>query len=621
MRRISALDDLTINKIAAGEVVERPASVVKELLENSLDAGANRITIEIEDGGKKLIKVLDNGSGIHPDDMEKAFDRHSTSKIRKIEDIDQLHSNGFRGEALSSISSVARIEIISNQDDSELGRQAQVYDGKVQKIWTVGAKKGTSITVSDIFYNLPARKKFLRSTATETSNISDIVARLAVIHHDVAIKYISNKREVFSTTGDGQMINAIASVYGRALTRNLLPVAFENNLLKIRGYISNTSLYQSNRKKENIYINKRYIKISPLTYQIENVYKGIIPLGKFPVFFLDLEIKPDMVDPNVHPSKLEVKISNDLDISNPLNDTIKEALFKSSSHLIPQARTRSFRPGHEEVFTPKSKNVFEYKEVDLSRVAEEDKEVLVESVQEGTGPSEVSFAAVPSAPILEQDSRIEKEDYQQGDFFEKEEALLDYRDLNFIGIAFNTYILVTYGDSIFMIDQHAAHERVMFEQIRENLDLDDPNKQLESQKLLMADIKEFSSMEHELIVNNQELFMKLGFEVDDFGFNRIAIRSYPILFSKLQEEDLFEEVLSYLIEEKNFSLNEAFMDKIASMACRKAIKANQIIGKEEAELLFAQLNQCKNKYTCPHGRPIFVELKKYEIEKMFKRVL
>lgn len=638
IKRISVLDDLTINKIAAGEVVERPSSVVKELMENALDANSSRITIEINEGGKDFIKIIDNGDGIHPEDIEVAFNRHSTSKIKTIEDIDHLSSNGFRGEALSSISSVAKVELITNTDDALLGREAKISDGRVQEINTVGSKKGTTLTVSDIFYNVPARKKFLRSTATETAAISDIASRLALINHHVAIKYISNGREVFSTAGDGKMLSAIASVYGRALTTNLVPVHYSSNTLEINGFVSNTTLYQSNRKKENIFINKRYIKMTPLTYVIENIYKGIIPLGKFPVFFLDIGVKPHLVDPNVHPSKLEVKISSELDISGPLTDAIKGALFQSSGHLIPKAGEKSFLIREEKDKgldgQTQRENLFEYQEIDVSNAEESQREVIVDSIQGETDDFHPKDHALEDSPVFfEKMAEFKKANeladhfreaeiqYEQAEIFEEKPEILDYNLFSYTGIIFNTYIIVTYKESAFLIDQHAAHERVMFEKIRQELNLEDPKRRAQSQELLLADIKEYSFMEHEVILNNKGLLWKMGFDTDDFGFNRIAIRSYPILFGMVQDQGLFDEVVSFLAEEKTFHLNEVFLNKIASMACKKAVKANQVIGEEEVKLLLSQLEECSNKYTCPHGRPIFVELKKYEIEKMFKRIV
>lgn len=642
MKRIVVLDDATINKIAAGEVVERPASVIKELVENSIDASATRITVEISDGGRDYIKISDDGDGIYPEDIPLAFQRHSTSKLKTIDDINKLYSNGFRGEALSSIASVAKIEMLTNTDDSQLGKRVLVSDGKIQSIQEIGMKKGTVIKVSDLFYNVPARKKFLKTNATETSQISDILSRLAIINHSVAIKYISNSRELFHTVGDSQMIHAVSAIYGKSISSNLIPIYFENNILKIEGYISNTSLYQSNRKKENIFINKRYIKSTPLTYVVENVYKDLIPIGKYPVFFLDISIQPEYVDPNVHPAKLEVKIANELDVAGPLTDLLREQLFKSSKNFIPSAKTKSYynisssedlcemvaETGdlQSESYSQSANNQFIYREFQvLPDEKEKMTEVILHQKSPESLPNEHSFYKTSATEKIHAPSQIFKnevseEKSRQGTFFQ-DENILDYTQFQIIGVALRTYIIVTHKDSIYMIDQHAAHERVLYEKFLKELDLENEEAKFSSQEMAVADIREYASFEHEKILENKPYFEKIGFYIDDFGFNRIAIRSYPILFEKEQGIGFFNDVVDLILEEKRVELNKNFNHKIAKMACKNAIKAHQVIGKDEIKLLFEQLNQCENKYTCPHGRPIFVEWTNYEIEKMFKRIV
>ncbi len=680
MNRIVMLDELTINKIAAGEVVERPASVIKELVENSIDASASRITVEISDGGKNFIKVSDDGDGILPEDIPLAFQRHSTSKLRKIEDINHLWSNGFRGEALSSIAAVAKVQMLTNTDERKLGKKVTVSDGEIQSIQDIGVKKGTIIEVSDLFFNIPARKKFLKTNATETTQISDILSRLAIVNHQVAFKYISNGKEIFKTVGNGEMLHAISSIYGRSVSDNLIRVEFENKNVKISGYISNTSLYQSNRKKENIFINKRYVRVSPLTFVVENIYKDLIPIGKYPVFFLDIQIEPEFVDPNVHPSKLEIKISSEVDVAEPLTNIIREKLFQASRNFIPEVKIKSyysdspiadvsdekkaqnrfvyheFQPAtddnveviHKEeisgeqnftetknqpmdfasekqsafssdesktqIFAPDIKNepLYNKEETASAPMDKSSSEATVFEREEPYFPSEKTLRGISA--------KKEESALTQEQFFRKDE-ILDYNQLQIIGVALQTYIVVTYNQSIFMIDQHAAHERILYERILSQLDLMSDEKSFASQELLVADIVEFASFECQRILDNAALLEKLGYIVDDFGFNRIAIRSYPVLFNKEQGMDFFRELVDLILDEKKIDLNRNFEDKIARMACRKAIKANQTIGNDEIRLLFEQLNQCENKYTCPHGRPIFVEFKKYEIEKMFKRIV
>ncbi len=678
MKKIFLLDDLTINKIAAGEVVERPASVIKELVENSIDASSKRITIEISDGGKELISISDDGDGIDPEDIPLAFERHSTSKLRQIEDIQLLYTNGFRGEALSSIAAVSKIEMMTNVDDSGLGKRVVVQDGKIQSIQDAGMKKGTIIRVKDLFYNIPARKKFLKSNTTETSQINEILSKLAIANSDIAMKYISNGREVFGTVGDGEMLNAISAIYGRSISSGLIPIRYQSNQLSIEGYVSKSNLYQSNRKKEHIFFNKRSVRNSPLAYVVENIYKDLIPIGKYPVFFINISIDPMHIDPNVHPSKLEIKISSDVDIAQPLSECIREALFQSSRNLIPQAQVKSsfayhhekssemerdslsrdfaapqndssqsysslsnpfyrgalqddssanpffyeksdiVHPTHPKVYESESnygKSSFEYTEFVMKENEEANQEVIHHEDREISSNLEQYF---PSSKLVVKEEQI---GYSQESIMESSTEIIDYTKLNVVGVVMSTYIVVTLGESMFLIDQHAAHERIQYEKFLRQLNLDADDQQFASQELLVAELREFSSFEHDILLENSAIFHRLGYAIEDFGFNRIAIRSYPIFFEKVQGLEFFTQIADLLFEEKNVSLNEYFNDKIAKMACKSSVKANQTIQEQEITRLFERLNECTNKYTCPHGRPIFVEWKKREIEKMFKRIV
>lgn len=649
MKRITALDAHTINKIAAGEVVERPASVVKELVENAIDAQATHITVEIQEGGVSRIMVSDDGDGIYEGDVALAFERHATSKIQTIEDLEHLHSNGFRGEALSSIAAVARVELTSRQEDADFGTKAVVSDGALRSVEHVGAKKGTTIVVSDLFYNVPARKKFMKSVQSETTQITDLMSRLAIANPQIAMRYSAGGRALFDTAGDGDLQTAIAMIYGRSLARSLLPISYTRGDVKIYGYVSDTSTYQSNRKKEHIFINHRYIKLTPLTYVIENIYKGLIPIGKYPVFFVNIELAPEDVDPNVHPAKLEVKLSKDADIAGPLTEAVKEALFRASANLIPQASEGAFRYAEPASEIAGIQNAFDYEDVDVAQMPKEQREqsilhepvvhpvenVTISRAQyesetdlsgncEDIGSADYRAISQVEQPKTMQWSRAalqeQSAEYRQQEIAERSEAHLSYRSLQFVGIAFQTYIIVTQGNTLYLIDQHAAHERVWFERIRRDMRLGGGDA-LKVQELLTPDIKEFSVLEHGQILSNLPVFEALGFEIEDFGFQRIAVRAYPILFGAVQDKGLLEQVLELIQAERVVDLNETFLDKMASMACKKAIKAKQSIGADEVQLLFEQLDSCENRYTCPHGRPIFVALDQYQLEKMFKRVL
>lgn len=623
MNRIKLLDDVTINKIAAGEVIDRPASIVKELVENSIDASASRVVVEIVNGGVDRIKIIDDGVGIPAEDVEIAFQRHTTSKLRKIEDMGALYSNGFRGEALSSIAAVAHVDIVTNTDDKLLGKHATFFDGAMKHIGDIGAKKGTVIKIEGLFDNVPARKKFLKSSSSETTQITDILSRLAIFNNSIAFKYISNGKEIFNTIGDGEMLNAIISIYGKQFANNLIPISSADNVVRIEGYISNTTAYQSNRKKQNIFINKRVVRSSPLYYVVENIYKDLIPIGKYPAFFLDIHLEAAFIDPNVHPSKLEVKISDEVDVSGLLKNELRAKLFESSQHLIPKSAMiiKSYHDTDDHI--PLSENKFEYKEFQMMpNNAENNREEIIskhgDKAYADQIPSDIFFVKedLPKEKIYSENDSVNTQEL----LFEHP-AVLDYRFLNIIGVAFNTYIIVSYDQSVYFIDQHAAHERILYEKFLTDIKKLAAGEALPSQELLIADIREFSTFEHQKILQNASMFAMLGFQIEDFGFNRIAIRSYPLIFNQEQGLDFFESIASLLFSEKKIGLDEEFNDRIARMACKKAIKANHSIGQEEIKLLFEQLNDCENKYTCPHGRPIFVEFTKKSIEKMFKRIV
>lgn len=701
--QITVLDEITINKIAAGEVVDNPSSVVKELVENSIDAGSKQITIEIVDGGKQLIKVSDDGDGIEEAQIPLAFKRHATSKIKSIDDISYLNTNGFRGEALSSISSVAEIEVITNTSDEGLGKKATISNSTVQEVIDFGSRKGTTIYVRDIFKNIPARRKFLKTTVKENNSIIDIVNRLAIINSNIKFKLISDGKVLLSTEGDGSLLNAVRVVYGKNVSTNLVELCYKDENVSIFGYVSNTSLYASNRKKQNVFVNKRYIKLGTLNYSIEGAYKEIIPIGKYPIFILDIEINPQMIDPNVHPAKTEVKIDSEMNLEKLVGVLVREKLFKSSHNLIPeytapenkisahiavesassQSETQGYaspkehsfstelaRENSEVTFSPAEntssdtkkndtkENLFVYNESEVVELNEALKEEKVErheekkldeievpfskllqemthkkevqpQVSHNNGDAQVAETKVESVkaepPVQIQVSEV-SQDSQALQSFEalkpKAEEILDYNEFFVSGVVFETYILATYKDNMYLIDQHAAHERVMYEKFMKQYDLNkySPEASFESQELLIPIIKELTMDEYSVVIEHLDIFKLFGIEVDDFGFGKIVMRSLPLIFSEAQTEAFVDEIIDIISSESELDLNDKFRDKLATMACKKAIKANQKIEAVEIKSLFNRLNECDNKYTCPHGRPIFVKFTKYEIEKMFKRV-
>ncbi|MGB5823616.1 MAG: DNA mismatch repair endonuclease MutL [Proteocatella sp.] len=691
--KITILDELTVNKIAAGEVVEKPSSVVKELVENAIDAKSRQISIEIIDGGKELIKISDDGAGINGDDISLAFTRHATSKINTIDDIQILHTNGFRGEALSSISSVSKVEIVTNTSNDLLGKKAVIVNSKVESIIDVGARKGTTISIKNLFYNTPARKKFLKTGTRETSAIIDIMNRLALINSDIRFKFTSDGKNTLNTEGDSSLLNAIRTIYGKSISNNLIEVNFENENVKIFGYISNTSLYASNRKKQNIFINKRYVKLNTLNYVIENVYKGIIPIGKYPVFVLDVEILPELIDPNVHPAKIEVKIDKDVSLDEILTSLIKASIFKASRNLIPEfaykpvkneevenrneaqdSKRESYSQKNEgdsvlrEVFSPntpsaklsvestESKFVYQESDVIEEQIIKHDKvdrykdiEVpfsrLLENMTHPKSSEEITrketaeeIAEVETeqgreAVVHEQldfENNIQKNNAQNVESTKnieevngmKEDVVFDYNKFHPAGVVFETYIVATYDGDMYLIDQHAAHERVMYEKFMNQYDLNKlkSSRNFESQELLIPIIKDLTMDEYNVVLENIGLFGFFGLEVEDFGYGKIVLRSLPLIFNSEQTEAFLEELIELIAKERKIDLNDKFRDKLATMACKKAVKANQKIEPAEIKNLLEKLNKCENKYTCPHGRPIFVRFTKYEIEKMFKRI-
>lgn len=702
--KISILDELTVNKIAAGEVVEKPSSVVKELVENAIDAQSRQISIEIIDGGKELIKISDDGLGINGDDISLAFTRHATSKISTIDDIQLLHTNGFRGEALSSISSVSKVEIVTNTSNDLLGKKAVIVNSKVESMIDIGARKGTTISIKNLFYNTPARKKFLKTATRESSAIIDIMNRLALINSNIRFKFISDGKNTLNTEGDSSLLNAIRTIYGKSISNNLIEVDFENENVKIFGYISNTSLYASNRKKQNIFINKRYVKLNTLNYVIENVYKGIIPIGKYPVFVLDVEILPELIDPNVHPAKIEVKIDQEVSLDEILTNLIRGSIFKASRNLIPEFVHRpeknqalenkeAIEKGNEvnpskwesnseknggnaqvrESFSPnmpaeklqsESKFVYEesdvieeqvikhydgdrYKDIEVpfSRLLENmihpksSDEIIIEEIAKETaktlkvetepGDEQAVHEQLDFENNIKENNKQEKNNIQNAESWknieetrEIAEDVFDYNKFYPAGVVFETYIIATYDGDMYLIDQHAAHERVMYEKFMNQYDLNKSksSRNFESQELLIPIIKDLTMDEYNVVLENIGLFGFFGLEVEDFGYGKIVLRSLPLIFNSEQTEAFLEELVDLISKEQKIDLNDKFRDKLASMACKKAIKANQKIEPAEIKNLLEKLNKCENKYTCPHGRPIFVRFTKYEIEKMFKRI-
>ncbi|MCR1953653.1 DNA mismatch repair endonuclease MutL [Clostridioides mangenotii] len=697
MNRINILDDITINKIAAGEVVERPSSVLKELVENSIDANSTKISIEIKDGGKESIKIVDNGDGIASSELEKCFLRHATSKIKNVDDLYEIYSLGFRGEAMSSISAVSKLEMITKAKDEPIGTKISLEGGKIVSKDPIGTPNGTTITIKELFFNTPARKKFLKSTHAETINISDWINKLAIGNPSIQFKYINNGRNMLNTPGDGNLLSAIRSIYGKEVSENLIDVNFESRYFKVNGFISNNNLYRSNKNLQHIYINNRFVKSKVVLNALTEGYKSIIPIGKHAVCFLNVFVDPSKVDVNIHPNKLEVKFEKEHEIYIELRDYLQQRLLRSNligkyktydnkksivsngnlnttklndkASTVNETRRNSFGNADNNtndkamtnsniVYNEVNKNNDQNKTVyDVIKETEEvfgsniNNEVTsMNTLEEFNKSSNFNPVNIDEVPINEFQSvsdvlnsagnieeliikkSEEKPENIQGEFTSKnkiefineEENEAIQRDGEFslcladyivIGVLFKTYIVLEKGNSMFLLDQHAAHERILFERYMDKFYRQDINMQM----LIDPIVMEVSNVDMLHIEENLDLFMKFGFEVEIFGKNHVMVRSVPTIFGVPETEKFILQIIDNLEDIKsNYDLK---VERFASMACRSAIKAHDKIYDLEIKSLFEQLEKCDNPFTCPHGRPIIVEISNYEIEKMFKRVM
>ena len=664
--RINILDDLTINKIAAGEVVERPSSVVKELVENCIDAKSTKVIVDIVDGGKKSIRVTDNGLGILSSEVDKSFLRHATSKIKKIDDLYDLYSLGFRGEALASIAAISKLEMITKVKEEVVGTKVFLEGGKIISKEPVGTTNGTTIIIKDIFFNTPVRQKFLKSTHAETINISDLINKLAIGNPNVQFKYINNGKQMLNTPGDGKLINVIRSIYGKDVTENLIEVDFECDYFRMNGYIGNNNVYRSNKNLQHTYINKRFVKSKVILDAINEAYKSIIPVGKHSVCFLNISINPAKIDVNIHPTKLEVKFEDEKNLYIQLRDYLRSKLL--TSNLLGKYETydKTSNPTIkvkeyvntsinnsnpiEVVQALDDKIIDDFKSVsdvlnqknkETNIIKEDNKNIkltetnnLNEYIIDGNIGINNSFSIKDleeldkldnlekGYTLKEENSLYEnilnnsiKEESTQEVFFNNSEDKLSLDGYTVVGVLFNTYVVLQKGESMYLLDQHVAHERILYEEYMSKFYKHDINMQM----LLDPIILELSPVDMLQVENNLDLFMNFGFELEIFGNNHIMIRCVPTIFGIPESEKFILQIIDNIDEIKNNY--ELKGEKFASMACRAAIKANDKIHKLEIDNLISKLNKCENPFTCPHGRPIVVEISKKEIEKMFKRIM
>lgn len=625
MSKIMILDDLTIQKIAAGEVIERPASVVKELVENSIDADADSITIEINNGGKSLIRITDNGDGMGKEDLSIAFKKHSTSKLKSIEDLFSIMSLGFRGEALSSISSVAMVEVLTKTKSSDGGLQAFVEEGEITSMDLVGSPKGTTMIVRDLFYNLPVRKNFLKSDLSEGNHVSDIVNKLALGNSNISFKFIRDNKTILQTSHNNSLLDNIYSILGKDTARALVPVDYEDNRIKLRGYISNSNLYRGNRNHQYLYINGRFIVNFAISKIIENHYKSLIPINKFPIYILYLEIDPLEIDVNIHPTKQEIKFLNNDFVYGKISNIIKETLMPSI-HIPKFNIANEVKKEKKEV--PKLFNIDESEKFDDIIVrdftTDNQNDSIYGSKENGFFHDIDDYVVENSNFHKEVDShenQIQSECVEESErnVVVKEQKIEDILlDIKPIGRVFNTYIIAESKDDekIIFIDQHAAHERIMYEKYKAEFE----NEQINVQMLMFPEIIELTDVEISNLMENVDAFKALGFDIDEFGHNSIALRAVPMIFGTPTSKNFFLDVLDNL--DLGIKTNyDTKVDKIMKIACTNAIKGGDNIKDIEIIALLGDLKSCENPYTCPHGRPTIMEMTKRDIEKQFLRII
>ena len=609
MAEIALLDQDTIDKIAAGEVVERPSSVVKELVENSIDAGATAVTVEIKEGGISFIRITDNGCGIPKGQVSIAFLRHSTSKIKSVEDLINVSSLGFRGEALSSIAAVAQVELITKTIPDLTGVR-YVIEGSLEKEKEeIGAPDGTTILVRNLFFNTPARRKFLKSPQTEAGYISALVERLALSRPDVSFKLIVNNQTKLYTSGNCNAKDVIYQIYGREMTAALIPLEEKNECFSVTGFIGKPAVSRGNRNFENYFINQRYVKSPLIARSLEDAYKSFLMQHQYPFCVLYFTFAGEQLDVNVHPAKMELRFHAQEEIYNKLYECIR-GLLMGQEH-IKTAILETPAPKKETAPEIKQKGGFP-EPFEKKRLEQLKAEVQKDSAYEPKYPGKALENSVPMA-LTAKPGYVQEELSYEGKFLSE----LAKSQHKIIGQLFDTYWMVEYGEKLFIIDQHAAHEKVLYEKTLRSLKEKDFTTQLMSPPMILSlDTQE----EQALTVLGQHLKM-LGFEIEPFGGREYAVCGVPGNLFGLDARQVLLEILDSHEEIKKASTPELALEKIASMSCKAAVKGNYALKPEEAELLITELLELDNPYFCPHGRPTIISMGKYEIEKKFKRIV
>ncbi|HOA18926.1 MAG TPA: DNA mismatch repair endonuclease MutL [Sedimentibacter sp.] len=611
MAIINLLDNETINKIAAGEVIENPKSIVKELVENSIDAGADEITIEIKNGGKSFIRVTDNGKGIEKDQVENAFKRHCTSKISSSDDLNSLFTLGFRGEALASIAAVSKVEIITRTNDDIYGIKMTIEGGKIISKEDIGCPVGTTITVTDLFYNVPARKKFLKSDISESSNINEIVVSLALSKENISFKYINNNNVAYRTPKTNNLLNTISSLYEKDLYNSLLKIDYKGDVLGITGYTTNLNYYRGNRKQQIVFVNGRVIKHRRMSYFIEEAYNTLLPKNKYPACFIKIEIAPALVDVNVHPAKTEVRFQNEEMVLNEIKNAVYSALHSKS--IMKEVKGETLLHDSKDINNLRIFDRSSGKSVILGGLENKFTEETEETKNIRITEVEVSNKDIA---VMESLKPYDKFEFKQQTFIKAENDEDKLPELFVIGIVMDTYIICENPEKtcIFMIDQHAAHERINYEKFL---------NQYNSREILIQEIVpeviNLSYDDYETAMSNIEIFEYLGISVENFGNNAILINNIPTIFKDSNLKDVFYAILDNLKDITKSNL-DFVMEKIIKEACVKSVKSGDRLHMSEVRALLNDLRMTDNPYTCPHGRPVIIKMTRYEIEKMFERI-
>ncbi len=645
MAEIRVLSQAVADKIAAGEVVERPSAVVKELVENSIDAGATEITVEIKNGGIKYISVQDNGKGIPAGQLECAFLRHATSKLSEIEDLFGIATMGFRGEALASICAVAEVSALTRTEDAPLGVSLSVHHGVYSNKTEVAANFGTTMVVENLFANVPARMKFLKKDSTEAGYITDILARIALANPKIAFRYICDGKEMFSTSGDGQLKNTVLNIYGIDHAKGIYRVDYEEHGVKVYGVVGKAELARGNRTRQTLIVNGRYIKNHVVAKVVEEAYRNVLMTGKFPFFVLNIDLSPELVDVNVHPAKTEIKFANEKEIYNIVHCGVKNAIYniqnkKEEVHsqdairvsvpTSPSANvSRSYEKANAENI-PDRRLIKEFMEhtvpgstkpqpVVFNEPKKQDEERLLTDIEEKLAESRIEIKIAPALKKTEEAKATQETKQLTFDFEEKKERGADTPKPGIVGQVFGTYLVVESGNDMFLIDQHAAHERKRFEMLK----ADYLSRKAAGQLLLTPIVLDVDAVELQCIKDNNGILSDMGFDVEEFGHSSVIIRETPLIGDEDEIKSLMIEIIAVLMDARPMGLL-SFEERLLDMiSCKYAIKANKKLSLMEMEALVRDVAELEalGIRTCPHGRPIKVSFTKQEIEKMFKRIV